>query len=357
MLHHARPGFALLDLGAAIAVGAVLASLLALGLADTRRTARLDEDLAGLQRFAAGTSAYAADYEGRLWGFSWKEDQEYQMLGLDGEYTTVIPQSAIEAGALQCVHLIRLLGDRIGDDGMPTVNGFLAQVYYSHLPLMQYLGEDPLARWTASAADEVRADWKDDPINKFDQGLWLPLQPDPTPNNRRWPYGSGFEVAVGTWDYYQSAVADEFNARRVYQASQHNQWIIPGNALFRQRRLDDVYHPAGKAHVYDTHQRHFGPRRPFLGLEEARIPVLTFDGSALVRRSADANPGWRPSSPTFPCMTFWYNPAAWEPPTTNGQFQEFVKGNYRWTRGGLRGIDFGALPLDTGQASPGECDL
>jgi hypothetical protein len=34
-----------------------------------------------------------------------------------------------------------------------------------------------------------------------------------------------------------------------------------------------------------------------------------------------------------------------------------VKGYYRWTRGGLRGIDYGGLPLDTGQAEIGECDI
>jgi hypothetical protein len=56
-------------------------------------------------------------------------------------------------------------------------------------------------------------------------------------------------------------------------------------------------------------------------------------------------------------MAYYYQPASWEPPTTNDDFLQLSYGFYRWTRGGLKGIDFGALPLDTGQPDPGECDL
>jgi hypothetical protein len=94
----------------------------------------------------------------------------------------------------------------------------------------------------------------------------------------------------------------------------------------------------------------------YYGLAQARVPLLFFDGSVNVRRTADSNPGWRPNQPAFDCHWFWYQPAAWEPPTTNGQFHEIVAGRYRWTRGGLKGIDFGGLPLDTGQPNPGQCN-
>jgi hypothetical protein len=56
-------------------------------------------------------------------------------------------------------------------------------------------------------------------------------------------------------------------------------------------------------------------------------------------------------------MLFNYQPAAYEPPTKSGNLNDVVKGYYRWTRMGLKGIDFNGLPLDTGQPTPGECDL
>ena len=34
-----------------------------------------------------------------------------------------------------------------------------------------------------------------------------------------------------------------------------------------------------------------------------------------------------------------------------------MKGYYRWSRGGLKAVDFNGMPIDTGQADPGECDL
>jgi hypothetical protein len=82
-----------------------------------------------------------------------------------------------------------------------------------------------------------------------------------------------------------------------------------------------------------------------------------FDGSVDVRISADANPGWDPSNPALPCMITWYEPYPWEPDTGNGEWHQAIKGFYRWTRGGLKGVDFGGMPLDTGQPTPGECDL
>jgi hypothetical protein len=366
-LRDRRLAFALTDLAALLAITGVLLAIFLAALSDVRRNARLDEDIASLQRFGAATGAFAADNEDLLWGLSWQAGGVFQMLQLDGTYQDVSPASDLEGSGLQTVHLIRLLGDRIGDNGMPLVNGFIGNVFYSHLPLMEYLGEDPLARWTVSTADEIKLDWKDDPENKFDNGVWLPLQPDPTPTNRRWPYSAGFRVVPAAWDYNQSELANEFNALRVQQGSTHNTFLIPGGADFYGRTLADVAYPAHKVHMHDSHQRHFGPDIQFFGAvidedgnavnSEARIPVLNFDASARVRSAEESNPGWRPNSPFFPCMTFFYQPAAWEPATVSAKLTDFSIGRYYWTRGGLKGIDFGALPLDTGQPQPGECDL
>jgi hypothetical protein len=40
-------------------------------------------------------------------------------------------------------------------------------------------------------------------------------------------------------------------------------------------------------------------------------------------------------------MIIRYSPFRWEPPTSTGAPSEDWPGRYRWTRGGLKGIDFG----------------
>jgi Tfp pilus assembly protein PilE len=361
-----RPAFTLTDLLGAVTIAAILAALAIAALSDTRRTARLGEDLASLQRFASATTSYAADNADYIWGFSWQAGETYLMADENGDLVpTVMPTSHdIAASAYQATHLIRVLDDRIGENLMPIVNGWMPNPNWSHLVLIDYLSANPLARWTTSAADDVKQDWKDDPVNKFDQGFWR-IQPDPIPINRRFPYMSGFEVGAASWDVFQSELAPDFNAKRIQQAAQHYLWVVPSESSVFGLTLANVAYPSAKAHMYDSHQRHFGPRVHFFGVQEgadagpaaARAPVLTYDAAARIRPTAECNPSWRPQLPSFPCMAYYYQPASWEPPTTNDDFLQLSYGFYRWTRGGLKGIDFGALPLDTGQPDPGECDL
>jgi hypothetical protein len=360
------PAFALTDLAAVLAILGVLLAIALATLSEARRNARLDEDIASLQRFGAATGAFAADNEDLLWGLSWQAGGVYQMLQLDGTYQEVMPSSDLEGGQLQTIHLIRLLGGRIGDQGMPQATGFIGQANFNHLSLFEYLGKDPLSRWVMSAADKVKLDWQDDPVNNFDNGLWLPLQPDPIPNNLRWPYSIGFRVVPAAWDYNQTELGNEFDTQRVYQGQTHAIYAVPADADFYSRTLADVVYPSGKVHMHDSHQRHFGPNIQYFGVrfdanhdgvdDHPRIPILSFDASAAVRSTADSNPGWRPNIPSFPCMLFYYQPSAWEPAPL-GFMLDLSIGQFYWTRGGLKSFDFGGLPLDTGQPDPGECNL
>jgi hypothetical protein len=71
-------------------------------------------------------------------------------------------------------------------------------------------------------------------------------------------------------------------------------------------------------------------------------------------KTSDTNKGWNPQQPTQPNeLAYAYQPDAWEPPTLNGQPAEaMTNGYFRWTRGMLRGIDFGGQPINTGQPPP-----
>ncbi len=68
-------------------------------------------------------------------------------------------------------------------------------------------------------------------------------------------------------------------------------------------------------------------------------PILMFDGSVNRRETDDSNPGFQPLNPGDPGPTM-----------IKVGDDEFYPGVYRWTRGGLRGIDFGGKEIGTGQS-------
>lgn len=353
----ARRAFVLADLASLLAVGGVMLALAIAGMAESRRTSRLDESIDNLKRINHGTESHAADFDGRLWGFTWQAGETVQYLDENGDLVeTTLPDSDLQAAAYQAIHLIRLLDDRVGENSFPVPSNWMPHVIYSHLPLVEYLGANPLDRWTADPGDTVRANWKDDPIDKFDNGFWLPLQPDPgNPVNRRWPYSSSYNATPATWDQNQSDL--EFGqGLRVSQGGTHNAYNVPPDPDLFPMNLQDVTYPAGKVYVHDSFQRHFGPCSTFYGFDDARIPLAFLDGSVSVRQTRDANPGWSPNSETVPCDVFLYQPSQWEPPSCDTD-DNIAKGYYNWTRGGMKGLDFGGLPIDTGQQTPGKCDL
>jgi len=343
-------GFALLELATVIVlIGLLAAVLVALG-AEQRRNGRLVECTSNLKRLGAGMAVFASDREDEIATFYWQggETQEVcnqgpTMLGDD-----------LDAAAWQAVDILRCFAGR---EDIDFINGWIPHVFYSQLPLAQHMGWELPSKTFVCPADTNRLNWQDDPEGKFDQGFWLPLQPNPTDSNKRWPYSASYQLVPAGWDLNQSEPGD--GVTRVSQGFGWDSYSIPNDASFGPSLVSDVAHPAGKVEHMESHQRHFGDaRQPLFGLEEARIPLLMFDGSVSVRATADANPGWRPESPTDPCPSeFFYNPgnSPWFPPAIgiDGPGLDIVTGFYRWTRLGLKGIDFGGAEPDTGQGDAG----
>jgi hypothetical protein len=127
----------------------------------------------------------------------------------------------------------------------------------------------------------------------------------------------------------------------------HSYWVVTGSTLGAVR-LTEASFPSQKVMLYDVEQRQLGAGGLFFADGAARAATLMADGSAGMRASADANPGWSPNNPTSRFATrFRYTPQAWEAPV--GPDGSIVTGRHRWTRGGIAGRDFGAPEVDTGQ--------
>jgi hypothetical protein len=125
---------------------------------------------------------------------------------------------------------------------------------------------------------------------------------------------------------------------------------VPGNVSIGNLRISAVDFPGNKVVMHDSEARHQG-KDQYYAIPSSRVPVYLFDSSVQYLQTSESNEGWNPRTPASPTpMRFSYNPRDWEAPTSTGAPAEPIfAGYYRWTRGGLKGVDFSAKEIDTGQ--------
>lgn len=321
--------------GAAIVVvAALLAALLLVMGGESRRQARLGEDIAKLRQFGAATGSYAADNADLFWSFSWKKGQSLsQYPDLNNA------ASDLQAGANQAVDILRR---RAGREDIQPIPLWIPHWQFSYLALADHMLTPLPDLGAVSAADERRTTWARNPKG-FDAGLYPPgptsTSAPGTNNGKRWPYSASFHTPTAFYD-------GSITPYRVSQAGVHNLFSVPAEAQLGGRPVSECAFPSHKTHLHDSSARHFGTRVAYCTHDQARLSLLFVDGAVSVRAAKDSNPGWQPNSPApGPPTQFNYQPDAWEPPTLSGTPAEPVIGRFRWTRGCpanmLAGRDFG----------------
>lgn len=328
-------GMTLLEVVVGVAIAAFLAAMLAAATAESRRQAGLTQNLANLQRFAAGTTTYFADHGDRFWGFSWRAGHVGPFGAADTEMQAMADQAAD-------------IMNRRGGAMLNRVMDWYPGPYYSHLTLLDHLDASITPEFVVAPEDDKRRRWQSNPSNIAN----LPLtdRPDsPAASLQRWGFSSSYELGPAFYEadarWYPSSTSFADTVDQHGQA--HNRWHVPSRRI-GGRFAHEVSFPSQKVMVFERYQRHFGPRELYFMFPDARVPLLFADGAAAVRHTYKANRGFRPNSPRTPAPTLVnYEPELWEPPTPSGRPGLTVIGSYRWTRGGLKGSDYDGQDIDT----------
>jgi hypothetical protein len=302
--------------------------------------------MSNMRQLGTAQGSYAAEFQDRLYAFTWTRGHA------ESQWADLRDQAAMgdmSAAAAQAVDILRR---RSGRTDISPINGWIPNVLYSHLVLQDFMASRLPEPTVACPEDAPLRDWQRNNGHLFDAGAFLPMQPAPASVHRRWPYSSSYMQTVGAFDPNQNRDIQRpgpTQSARLYQAeSQCDGYYVPQTHRMGGTRLAEVDWPALKVHMFDRADRHHGPEPVYFAYPDARQPLLFFDGSVREYTTAETNRGWHPQFGTTSLTMQWrYEPAGpWQPAARAGTF---VDGHYRWTRGGLRGIDVGGGEINTGQ--------
>lgn len=352
------PAFTLIELLVVIVIIALLVAILLPALGKAKKAAKVAICQNNMHQLITAQFSYTADYKELISALNW----------YPGKGASTDPQLRSNAGdswllteGKQAADIVRRR--RPTATPIPLVQNRFFNRNFWHLVLIDggYFGDsNPIQKAVGCPDDDWVLKWQRNP-DDYNSLRGSAPEPSAIPSGAyEWyrPFWSTYQLVPVAWSPDKHAGARKTLSQ--IRDRHHLFWGGGTNATqlpLGTRRMDEVAFASQKVFIFDVFDRHSTKRPIWHAHQKAAQPLAFFDGSVRFLKTRDSRPGWNPDYPTVnyntPAPTtpnagdrrcYLYNPSTGFPgydwPTVSGAASEYVTSYFRWTLGGLRGVDY-----------------
>jgi hypothetical protein len=318
-----------------------------------RINSRVMASQSNMRQLAIGQANFAANHDDSLISFSADDFDPAAWPELHG-VVEIEPTDGIHEGQVRLTEILRRATGRYNTDNAIEVDDVhLAQNRYLHVPLIDTMtGQQPepvvISPMDVNHQDfqeyTERADYDRLPGGRVSDsfGSWTREQAV-----NRWAYASSYQSTIYAWSPDELA---EGESRLPVRASADGMsLVVDRDRAVASRRMDEVVFPSAKAMFFEEFDYTAGQGPDALHCSDpgARVNVQFFDSSVRRITTTQVTPGWDASSPCDPDRLAPSASRAIDTRYFPDASDALGPRPYRWTRGGLKGIDVGGNAIDT----------